>query len=90
MASTQHALYPNVYQDIIKVENKKNIEFCNLDLVNILLKTGQRIEKCKKHYLIFKITILSVKSRFLFIAFLYSHLIIGVGKVVLDETLSLY
>ena len=57
-----------INNNIIKINNDKNIELFSHNLVNITLKASQCIEKPKMHYLILKMVILSLKSRFLFIA----------------------
>lgn len=50
--------------------------FCQ-NLANILLTFGRYIAQFKKHYLVFEVAILSLKSHFPFFTFLDSDLIKG-------------
>lgn len=47
------------------------------------------LQKPKKHNLIFKIAILNIKTKFLFIKFLNPYLIIKTKKIKLDKIFSL-
>ena len=51
------------------------------DFVNIFLKYSQSIKKGKKHKLVFKITLLSLKKCFSLITFTDLDSIIGIGKI---------
>ena len=74
-----------VDEDVIKVNNDKDIEFLGQDLVNIALKAGRCVGQPKRHYLILKVTVSSPESRFPFIALFYPHLIISTREVELGE-----
>lgn len=53
--------------------------------MNIFLKYSQYLSLFEKYYLILKVFIVDIKSCFLFITFLNSHLIIDVKGVKLDK-----
>ena len=49
----------NVDEDIVQLYNNKNVELFGKNLVNISLKVWQYVCQSEKHYLIFKVVILS-------------------------------
>ena len=46
-----------VYQNIIKINNNKNIKFFCQNFVGAALKTGKSVEKSEKHILISKLAL---------------------------------
>ena len=72
-------------KNIIYINNDKNIKILKQDLINIILKTGQSVRELKRHYLVLKVTVLSLKSLFQFIAFFYHHLMVSTCEIKLDE-----
>lgn len=71
----------SVNQDITQVDNDKNIKFLGQNLVNITLKTSRGVKMPKKHYLIFKIIVSSLKNHLPFVVFFYLHSMIGADEV---------
>ena len=76
-------------EDVIEVNSDKDIEFLSQNLVNIALKAGRYFEQPKRHYLILKVAVSSLKSRLLFVALFYSHLIVSTCEVKLDKLFCL-
>ena len=75
----------SIDEDVIEVNNDKNIEFLGQNLVNIALETGRCAGQPKKYYLLFKVTILSLESRLLFIVLFYPNLIVSICEVELGK-----
>ena len=65
-------------QNIIKVNNDKNVNFFYSDFFDIALKLGKSVKKSKKYKLILKIAILHLKNSFSFFTFSYSYFIISI------------
>lgn len=61
------SLIISIDKDIVQIKNNKNIKFPRKDLINVSLKACQCIYQPKKHYLIFKIVVPSLKSHLLFV-----------------------
>ncbi len=78
-----------VDEDVIEVYYHKNVKLLCQDLVDIALKHSRRIGQSKRHDLIFEVTIAGPEGRFSFIAFLDSHLMVGISQIELGKTLSL-
>ena len=78
----------DVDKDIIKIHYYKNVKFLYQDLVDVAQECGQYIGESKRHHLILEIAIAAPKGRFLFIAFLDSHLMVSIGEIELGETSS--
>ena len=76
-------------EDIIEVNNDKDIKFLGQDLVNIALEAGWCVEEPEKHYLVLEVVVLSLKGRFLFIALFYLHIIVSTCEFELDESFCL-
>ena len=76
-------------ENVIKVNNDKNIEFLGQDLVNIALQAGRCVDQPKRHYLVIKVAVSSLKSRFLFIALFYPHLMVSTYELKVDELFCL-
>ena len=74
-----------VDKDVIEVNNDKNIEFLGQELVNIALEAGRCVGQPKKHYLLFEVAVLSLKSRLLFIVLFYPHPMVNTCEVELGE-----
>ena len=74
-----------VNKDVIKVNNDKDIEFFDQDLVNIALEAGRCVGQPKKNYLVLEVAVLNPESRLPFIAFFDSYLMISSRKIELDE-----
>ena len=76
----------SINEDIIEINNNKNVSLFGKDLVNVILKAGQYIEKPKKHYVVLKVAVSSAKSYFPFNAFFNPHIMlttyeVGLGKL---------
>ncbi len=78
----------NIDENVIKVHYYENVELICWDLVDIALERGRCIGKSKRHDLVLKVTIVGLKGRISFIAFLDPHLIVGMGQIELDKTSS--
>lgn len=65
-------------KNIVQINYNKNIWLFSQNLINITLEIDQNIKKSKKHYLILKMNILSLKNYLLFIAFFYSYLMVNI------------
>ena len=76
-------------EDIISINNNKNIKLLGQDLIDITLKTGQCVEEPKKYYLVLKVAIFSLKDRFPFIALFYPHLMVSTCEIKLGELFGL-
>ena len=72
-------------EDVIEINNDKNIKFLGQDLVNKALEAGQCVEQPKKHYLVLEMAVSSPVSHLLFIAFFHPHLMINKYEVNLGE-----
>ena len=72
-------------ENVIKVNNDKDIEFLGQDLVNIALEAGQCVRQPKRYYLVFEVAVSSLERRFLFIAFFYPHPMINTCEFKLGE-----
>ena len=59
------------------------------DFIDIVLKTGQSISEFKRHDLVFKMAIFSIKNSLPFIAFSNSHSVIDISQVQLGKMLGL-
>ena len=74
-----------VDEDVIKVNNDKDIKFLGQDLVNIAPKASRYIGQPKRHYLVLEIAVSSPESRLLFIALFYSRPMVSICEVKLGE-----
>ena len=68
-------------QNVIQIYYNKNIKLFSKNLVDIALKTGRSIEKSESHNLVLEVAVLDTKDRFLFITFLYPHLMISTSAI---------
>lgn len=71
------AMVFGIDQDIVQVYNNKNIKLLGKDFINIALKAGKNIKESKKHDMVLKMAISSLKNRLLFIAFTNSILVMS-------------
>ena len=78
-----------VDEDIIKVNNDKNIEFLGQNLVNIALKASLCVGQPKRHYLVLEVAVSSPENRFPFFALFYPHLMVSTCEVELGELFCL-
>ena len=76
-------------ENIIQINNDKNIELFGQHLIDITLKTSQCVRKSKKHYLVFEMAVLSLKGCLLFITLFYLYLIVSSREIELDELFGL-
>ena len=53
-----------VDENVIEINNDKDIKFFGQDLVNIALEAGQCIGQLKKHYLVLEVAVSSPESVF--------------------------
>ena len=74
-----------VDEDVIKINNDKNIKFLGQDHVNEALEAGRVVGQPKRHYLVLEVAISSLESRLPFIAFFYPHPMVSTCKVELSE-----
>ena len=77
-------------ENIIQVDNNEDIQFFGHNFVDVTLEAGRCIGKTKRHNLVLKMTVLSLKGHLPFITFLNSHLIIGAGEVQLGKSLCTF
>ena len=77
--SLAFVLYIN--DDVVQVNNDKDIQLCGQDFIDITLEASRYIGETKKHDLVLKMTVLSLKNRLPFITFRDSHPMIGAGGV---------
>jgi hypothetical protein len=75
-------------KDVVNIAYVKYIKERVKDFVNSCLKGGRGIRKAKRHNKCFKKAIVSVKCRYLFIAFLNLYIVKGVNNVKLSVELS--
>ena len=78
-----------VDEDVIEVNNDKDIKFLDKDLVNGALEAGRGVGQPKRHYLVLDVAVSSPESRFLFIALFYPHPIVNTCEVELGELFCL-
>ncbi len=78
----------DVDEDVIEVQYHKNVELLCQDLINVTLKRGRCIGQSKTHDLVLEVTIVGPESRFLFVAFLDPHSIVGISQIELDKASS--
>ena len=78
-----------INEDVIKVNNDKNIKFLSQDLVNIALKAGRCVGQFKKHYLVLELAVSSLESRLPFITLFYPHPMVNTREVKLGESFYL-
>ena len=76
-------------EDVIEVNNDKNIEFLGQDLINISLEADRCVGQPKKHYLVLKVAVSSLESRLPFIALFYPHFMVSTHEVELGESFCL-
>ena len=76
-------------ENVIKVNNDKNITLFGQDLIDIILKADQSLGELKKYFLILKLTILSLKDSFSFVAFFNPHSMVNTSKIELCKFFSL-
>lgn len=78
-----------IHQNVIQIFNNKDIICFSESFINLFFKASLNIIQAKKHYLIFKITILSPKTSLLFIFFLDFYTMICTYKLELGKLFSL-
>lgn len=61
----------SVNQDIVQINNYKDIKLLSWDFVNIALEAYWYIYPTERHYMVLKVAVLHPKSRFPFIFFTY-------------------
>ncbi len=69
----------DIDKDVIKVHYHKNVELHYYDLVDIALKCRRCVGQSKRYDLILAVAMTGLESRLLFVAFLDTHLIVGIG-----------
>ena len=75
-----------VNEDVIEVNNDKDIEFLGQGLVNVALEAGRGVGQPKTHYLVLKVAVSSLESRLQFIALFYPHPMVSTCDVKLGES----
>ncbi len=78
----------NIDEDVITVHYHKNVKLLCQDLIDITWKDVRYIGQSKRHYLVLEMAIAGSKGRLPFFSFPNSHLIIGIGQIVLGKTSS--
>ena len=78
-----------VDENVIKVNNNKDIKFLGQNLINIALEAGRYVKQPKRHYLVLKVAVSSPKSCFLFIVFFYPYLMVSTCEIELGELFCL-
>lgn len=74
-----------INQNVIQVNNSKDVQFCYQYSVDILLEACQCIEKAKRHHLIPKMTVSYTKSYLLLFIFTNFNPVIGTSQMDLDN-----
>ena len=74
-----------INEDIIEINNDKNIKFLGQNLIDITLEGGRCIKKPKKYYLVLEVAVSSLGSCFPFIVFFNPYLMISTYKIKLGE-----
>ena len=78
-----------VDDNVIEINNDKDIEFLGQDLVNVALEAGRGVGQPKRHYLVLEVAISSPESHLPFIALFYPHLMVSTREVKLGESFCL-
>ena len=71
----------SINQDVIKVNNNKNIKFFCKNFVNVALEAGWSMKNTEKYNLVLKIAALHLESCFLLITLPNSYLIICIYQI---------
>ena len=79
----------DVDEDVIKVNNDKDINFFGQDLVIVALEADRCVGQSKRHYLVLKVAVLSLESRFPFITLFYPYSIVSTCEVELRKLFCL-
>ena len=66
-------------KDVIEVHYHKNVKLLYQNLMNIALERGRYIGQSKKHHLVLKMAIASLKSYLPSVSFFNCYLMIGIG-----------
>ena len=77
-----------INEDVIQVNNNKDIKFFGQNLIDVALEAGRSVEKTKTHHLIFEVAVSNSEGDLPLIAFSYPHLVVSTGQVQLSELLS--
>ena len=83
------SLVLGINEKIIEKNIGKDVKLFGQDLINITLEAGQYVEERKKYYLVLKIAISSLESRFLFNPFFNSLLMVSTYEVELDKFIGM-
>ena len=75
----------DINKDIIKINNGKDVELLGQDFIDITCKASWYIGERKKHYQELEVVVSNPKSRYLFIAFFNSHLIVDTCEIKLSK-----
>ena len=78
----------DVDKNVIEIQYYKNIELFCQDLDDIALERSRCVGQSKKYHLLLTMVIAGPEGRFLFIAFLNPHSIVGICQIKLGETSS--
>ena len=79
----------DIDENIIKINNDKNIKHLSQDLIDITFEAGQSIRKPEKYYLVLEITISSLKDCLLFINFFNPNLMMKICRIELGKLFGL-
>ena len=77
-----------INQNVIWIDNDKNVQFLGKNFVNVTLGASWSVGKAKGHDLIFKVAILDVEPGFPLVTLLNSHSMIGIDEIQLGKPLS--
>lgn len=80
--------FVGINQDIIQVNNHKNVKLLCQYTIDVALKAWRCIENTKQYYMIVKLIISSVEKSFPLVFFANSYPIIGTGQIKLGKLLS--
>ena len=83
------SLVLSVDKGVIQIYNAKDIKFFCKDFTDIALECCQSVGQSKKHYLILKVTVSGLESRFSLISLVNSYPVIGISEVKLVKLPSL-
>ena len=78
----------NVDQDVIQVNNDKDVKLLQIDFVDVSLKACWYVCWTRRHHLILKVTVSNLERGFPLVPFADSHLMVGTDEVKLSELFS--
>ena len=78
----------DIDQNVIQVDNDKDVQFLGKDFVNVTLEASWSVGEAEGHDLIFKVAIPGAERGFPLVTLFNSHLMIGTSEIQLGKPLS--